>query len=381
MTAHLVHGMGTGLEAPVWPAITQPEAVAVLAQFAGAGRVQKLLWHSPRPFSAAALAQTDAGTIFIKRHDRRLRGLDALAAEHGFIAHLARRGLPVAQLLHTADGAGAISRDGWSWEAHRQAPGLDLYADRQSWTPYLSLSHAFAAGAALARLHQAAAGYHAPGRADQPLMASFTILPSSDPLAAAEAYISARPALLDYLAAKPWRAALARLFAAFDAPSLAVPLAARPALWTHNDWHPSNLLWTEAGGVASVIDFGLADRSCALHDLAIALERGAVRWLELGRGAIAETRAARALLAGYHGTQPLTQADRALLARLLPLVHVEFALAEADYFHGVLGRRGDADLAWDAYLIGHAEWFLTPEGRGLLAAVGETPQPCCSFQG
>jgi hypothetical protein len=35
-----------------------------------------------------------------------------------------------------------------------------------------------------------------------------------------------------------------------------------------------------------VFDFGLADRSCAAHDLAIAIERTAFAWLELGGGAM-----------------------------------------------------------------------------------------------
>ena len=168
-----------------------------------------------------------------------------------------------------------------------------------------------------------------------------------------------------------------RIFAAHRAAALAPALAAQPPLWTHNDWHPSNLLWTEAGEVAHVLDFGLADRTCALHDLAVALERTAVRWLELtaSHDSIAEPGAARALLAGYHAVIPLRSADRALLARLLPLVHVEFALSEAASFHGVLGRPGDADLAWHGYLIGHADWFLGPEGRALLAVVAEGGAP------
>jgi Ser/Thr protein kinase RdoA (MazF antagonist) len=143
-------------------------------------------------------------------------------------------------------------------------------------------------------------------------------------------------------------------------------------LWTHNDWHPSNLLWSGEGEVATVLDFGLADRTCALHDLATALERIAVRWLEIaGDAPIAEPEAALALLSGYDSVLPLTAEDRALLARLLPLVHVEFAMSEADYFHGVLGRAQDADLAWDGFLLGHSAWFTGAEGRALLALIEE----------
>ena len=280
----------------------------------------------------------------------------------------------MAQLLSADTGATALALGEWSWEVHRKAEGQDLYRDRQSWTPFLSLDHARAAGAALARLHDAAHGFAAPPRPVQPLVASLSILTAPDPLAAGRAYVAARPALADYLAGRAWQDELADLFVMLDAAALAPLLAAQPPLWTHNDWHPSNLLWSQDGEVATVLDFGLADRTCALHDLATALERTAVRWLELGdSAAIAEPEAALALLAGYGAIRPLPAADRALLARLLPLVHVEFAMSEADYFHGVLGRRADADLAWDGFLRGHAAWFTRAEGRALLAIIASAP--------
>lgn len=373
---HRVHGMGTGLEAPSWPAITAVEAAEALAHFPAAGGQARLEWHSPRPFSSATLARTSTGELFLKRHHRRLRDAQALAGEHAFIEHLGARGVPVAQVLTAHDGAGAVTIGDWTWEVHGKAPGLDLYRDRPSWTPFLDPGHARASGAMLARLHRAAEDFAAPSRPARPLVTSLSILPAADPLAAAQAYVAARPALADYCAALDWTGQLGRVLADHDAATLAPLLAQQPSLWTHNDWHPSNLLWTEHGTVASVLDFGLADRTCALHDLATALERCAVRWLELQPDAplgeavsIAEPETARALLAGYAQERPLTAGDRQLLARLLPLVHIEFALSEVDYFHGVLARRADADLAWHGYLIGHADWFKTPPGQALLGVV------------
>lgn len=370
---HYTHGMGTGLEAPSWPAITREEAEAVLARFPEAGGLQALDWHSPRPFSSAALAHTDRGELFLKRHSARLRSPAGLADEHAFITHLAARGQQVADLLVADTGATALAIGDWTWEIHRKAVGLDLYRDRQSWTPFFTLDHARGAGAALARLHLAARGFDAPARPVQPLVASLSILTAPDPLAAARAYVAARPGLAAYLAGRDWERELAEMFATLGAQDLAPDLAAQAPLWTHNDWHPSNLLWSEAGAVATVLDFGLADRTCALHDLATALERIAVRWLEIGGDApIAEPEAALALLSGYDSVLPLTADDRALLARLLPLVHVEFAMSEADYFHGVLGRAQDADLAWDGFLLGHGAWFTGQEGRALLVLIQES---------
>jgi len=369
---HLVHGMGEALETPSWPAITAAEAEAILVRFPAAGRVLSLNWHSPRPFSAATLFQASRGAFLLKRHHVRLRTPDALAEEHGFIAHLRAAGVPVPDILLSREGAGAVVEGDWSYELHRSAAGADLYRDRASWTPFLSHAHAHAAGAALARLHRAARDYDAPARLPHPLVASFTILPAADPLAAADAYVAARPALAAFLADRPWQAELARLFGALGA-GLAERLAGQPSLWTHNDWHPSNLLWADDGTVRTVFDFGLADRSCALHDLATAIERTAIAWLRLGEGqddGIADAGAARALLAGYRSELPLAAADIETIARLLPLVHVEFALSEVDYFAGVLADRDHAVLAWEGYLIGHADWFLSGAGRDFLRQLG-----------
>lgn len=366
---HLVHGMGVGLEAPTWPAITPDEAEAVLAQFPAVGRIVGLRWHSPRPFSAAALVQTGRGEFFLKRHHARVRSPDALAQEQRFSAHLRAAGLSVPEVVPSVEGRGAVARGAWSYEVHRKARGLDLYRDRPSWTPFLSHAHAHAAGVALARLHIAARGFDAPPRPVQPLVASFSILPAPDPLAAAEVYVAARPALAGFLADRPWQATLARLFEALG-DGLAARLSGEAPLWTHNDWHASNLLWSPEGSVETAFDFGLSDRSCALHDLATAIERNAVEWLRLGEdAAIGDPGAARALLAGYATLLPLGAAALATVRQLLPLVHVEFALSEIDYFNGILAAPDHAALAWDGYLIGHAEWFHAPAGQDFLAAV------------
>ena len=367
-SGHLVHGMGTALEAPTWPAITAPEAAAILARFAGVGRLERLLWHSPRPFSAATLVQTDCGQFLLKRHHRDVRTPDALAEEQAFMAHLRSAGVPVPDVIVTSDGLGAVSHGGWTYELQRKACGIDLYQDRPSWTPYLTPAHAQEAGAALGRLHRAAQGHAAPERDPHQLVASLTILSAHDPLTAAEAYVAARPPLAGFLSDQPWRDELARLLAAFGE-GLAARLASQPPLWTHNDWHPSNLLWAADGTVSAVFDFGLADRTCAVHDLATAIERAAIPWLEIAVGdasAAPDSDAALALLAGYQREMPLDQGAIDLLIDLLPLVHVEFALSEVDYFAGIVGDRSQAEIAWQDYAIGHADWFSSAMGQAFL---------------
>lgn len=366
---HRVHGMGLEMEEPVWPVITLDEAAAALACFPGAGVVEALHWHSPRPFSAATLIQTGGGSLLLKRHDRRVRSVAGLAEEHGFITHLAAAGMPVPELWRTTDGASAVMLGEWTYELHGQAAGADLYRERQSWTPFRSQDHARAAGRTLALLHRASSGYPAPARRVQPLVASLTILSAIDPMAAAEAYVRARPALAGFLVNRPWRRQLAALFAA-SGDGLSQALARQKPLWTHNDWHPSNLLWAADGAVETVFDFGLADRTCAAHDLATAIERTAFAWLDMGKerdDAIADAAAALALIAGYESANPMDADTMEAVVRLLPVVHIEFALSEIDYFAGVVGDPDAALLAWDGYLLGHAEWFQSVAGCDFLA--------------
>jgi len=54
------------------------------------------------------------------------------------------------------------------------------------------------------------------------------------------------------------------------------------------------------------------------------------------------------------------------LAPMLGLCHAEFALAEADYFLGVLHSPEKARVATRDYLVGHAQWFRGPGQRKIL---------------
>ncbi|WP_193453118.1 phosphotransferase enzyme family protein [Pseudomonas nitroreducens] len=367
MTKRLSHGMGLEPVEADWPALTEAEVAVLLQDFPQAGGEVRLTWHSPRPFSAAALVETANGPLFVKRHHPSVRTADWLEEEHTLLDHLARHGAPVAQVLRDSHGRSAIEGDGWTYEVHQKAEGLDLYRDALSWTPFQHNAHAFAAGAALAKLHRAAEGFNAPSRSASVLVSNLNLFGAPDPLAAIEATFAQAPALAEYLQARPWRETLSELHLPLQRELLPY-LQRQPALWTHNDWHASNLLWSEdspQAQVVSVLDFGLSDRSFALFDLATAIERNLVPWLELdqGRAAVADLDALDALLQGYASVRPLGRDDLLALAALLPLVHADFALSEVIYFHGILGSAESASLAYDNYLIGHTRWFLDAEGQ------------------
>ncbi len=370
MTAcsHRVQGLNNDEVPADWPAIAPHEIAWLAGRFAQLRGATAAQWHSPRPLSAAALVETAAGRVFVKRHHHSVRDAATLGEEHRFIAHLAAAGVPVVQVLRDHDGATAVEHDGWTYELHTPGNGEDLYRDAVSWTPLTNVAQARDAGRMLARLHQAATRYHAPQRGTHLLVARDDLIRSHDPIAALKADLDNRPSLARYLARIPWEEQLRGIVLPWHA-GLAERLRDEPRLWAHNDWHVSNLLW-QGDTVSTVLDFGLASPTSALFDLATAIERNAVAWLELERGAQAvRIDIALALLDGYRQLLPLSAARMHLLADLLPVVHLDFALSEVEYFEGVTGSTANADVAWQPFLLGHAQWFGSAEGQALLAAL------------
>lgn len=367
---HQMHGVGVEPVDSDWPALREDEVRAVLQHFDLPGDLHALRWHSPRPFSAAAEVTTDVGTLFVKRHHRRLRDARTLTEEHRFIAHLRAHGVPVPALLRARDAATALQLGDWTYEVQQAGEGEDSYREATSWTPFSSRTHAYAAGVALARLHRAAAGHAEPPRSTRLLVANLRLFGSHDPLQALAQDLHRRPALAAWLATRDWAGELRAQLLPWHAQAWPW-LQRQPLLWTHGDWHASNLLWRQddtGAAVSAVFDFGLADRSFALFDLATAIERNLIPWLDLDRGgrAVAEIEQLDALLDGYIRVLPLETAQLRALAALLPIVHADFALSEVEYFAGITASQAHAQVAYERYLLGHADWFANAEGQRLL---------------
>lgn len=367
LSSHRVQGLSNDEVAADWPAISADELARLRGDFPQLEGPCELVWHSPRPLSAAAIVQTPTQRLFLKRHPRHVRSAATLREEHCFIAHLASAGLPVVAVQPTRHGDTALDAGDGCYELHSLGQGDDLYRDAPSWTPPSTPQHAFALGAMLARLHQAAAGYRAPQRATHLLVARDDLIRAHDPLAVLAQQLPQRPGLADYLARRPWQDDLQRSLLPWHA-RLGTRLDAEPVLWTHNDLHVSNLLWQpDQRTISTVLDFGLASPTSALFDLATAIERNAVAWLALDRGEpAARPDMALAVLAGYRSVRALSAAQLQLLADLLPIVHFDFALSEVEYFHAITGSEANADVAYHTFLLGHADWFLRTEGAALL---------------
>ncbi|TAA28034.1 MULTISPECIES: phosphotransferase enzyme family protein [Pseudoxanthomonas] len=371
--SHRVHGVGPEDVAPDWPALRIDEIDTVLAAYpALAAGPHRISWHSPRPLSAAALVDTARGPVFIKRHHRSVRSADCLEEEHRFMAHLRGHGVPVVEVFTDAHGRTAHARDAWTYEVHRAGIGTDLYRETTSWTPLTDLAQARQLGAMLARLHLAAADYAAPQRSTHLLVARDDLIRAADPIAALQAQFAQRPALAQWLRGRDWQADFRRHLLPWHA-GLAEGLRGEPRLWAHNDLHATNLLWQADGAaphIGSVLDFGLASPTGALFDLATAIERNAIAWLSLDSGMdAAHVDTALALLAGYREVAPLSPGRVRLLATLLPLVHLDFALSEVEYFHGITRAPDNTQVAYGTFLLGHADWFASAPGQALLQAL------------
>lgn len=371
------HGLDGTLVEPDWAPLTLAEVRILLSQFPDCGEPIAILNVSPRPFSAASVVRTGGQRRFLKRHHRTVRDRKGLLEEHRFLAHLHAHGAPVPQVYAAFTGETAIEVGEWTYELHEVPAGVDLYRDALSWTPFLTAAHARSAGKSLARIHHATEGFAAPRREPRALVASFTIFAAEDAKAEMEGYVRTRPALDRYFRGRGSRNEALELLAPFHAELLPL-LPALPPLWTHNDLHASNLLWSHAGEDAqatAIIDFGLADRTNAVHDLAHAIERNIVEWLVLVEDPAHPDNVPvhldhlDALLAGYESVRQLSTEETAALAPMTALCHAEFALSEADYFLSVLHSEEKAEMASEDWLLGHARWFHGTRGVQLLGAL------------
>nr|WP_035447463.1 phosphotransferase [Asaia prunellae] len=153
-------------------------------------------------------------------------------------------------------------------------------------------------------------------------------------------------------------------------------LARAELQWGHGDWYGSNLIWQGPSGketVSAVFDFSMADKTTRCFDIAVALERSMIDWMKPRRTLAhsppffrTEPEQIVAFLAGYERSHPLTMQEREDIAAFLPLAHITFACSEIWYYQALLNAPELAKTTYETYLLGHAQWFGTAEGKSLL---------------
>jgi Ser/Thr protein kinase RdoA (MazF antagonist) len=367
----LVHGFGR-LTSDAWAPLADDEVAELLESYGvRSGDVTsipvEIARRSPRPQSSAAIVESDAGALVVRRHHRSVRSVNDLHVEHAFADHLISERQKVPRVLSTREGASTVEQGEFIYEVHEFLADSGLYRDASSWSPLHSEAHARSAGSALATFHEASRRFLFPPRLPGVLMNSSALVAASNPKVALRHLMNLRPDLA--------RAPVAdRLEEDFEQHHLEAVNDVGPFLavlepqWAHGDWHPANLAWSTDGADAEVVglfDLGLSNRTFALHDLALAIAHSTIDWSDPAkRGEISvDFDALDALLDGYVGVTPLRAYEEQALIGLLPVVHIEHALSEVEYYSSVVDDPDNALLAYEGYFLGHTRWFR--EGAGI----------------
>lgn len=363
---------------PILEPMSDRELATVTECYPAAGPFRGRLRDSGRPYSAGSLIEATGGRYFVKKRACGFRPRADILWRHRVIEHLVAGGIPTPRVLADADGNTLTEREGFCYELFEAASGDDLYREFHSWMPPTRTAHARAAGEMLARVHAALRdfpldGVTPPGRSPATSMsARFDLARAPDLQAAVEARIAASPALSDFFSGFRWKQEIGALYGDAHRELRRHLPGVAPAV-THGDWHVNNLLF-DGDSVSSVIDFHLCDVSFRMYDLAVALDRNGIRWLEIldGDPEAVSYDVLGELLRGYRSVLPVSLAEAELLAVLLPVHQLDLALSNVEYYLVHERKRERAEWAYHVYLCDHARYFRTPAGQRIVGFLRHT---------
>ena len=381
-TPVLGHGMGVELEVKDWAHMTLVELNLLKVQYPELQGRLNIIWRSPRPFSSAVIVEvvSDAhesefqysNQYFIKRSHQSFRKVQDLLEEHAFITHLEQQQINLPKRIANQKGTTAIAMGAWSYEVFERAEGVDIYADQLSWKPFFNACHAAKAGQVLAKLHRAAQSFPVQHeRSATYLVSNQKLLESDDLITAIHERIRKSSALTRYFQQhrldEQFLAQVSQIHEKIKS-----EFAQQPKIWTHNDLHASNLLWSEnsaSARISSVIDFGLCDYNSALYDLAVTIERNFIDWLDLKKigehsytDIYIDQRGLQAFIQSYLKHAPPLQ-HLHILPELIKIVHLDFAFSELEYFIDITHNLNHANAAYYDWLITHTDWFCQDQGQ------------------
>jgi Ser/Thr protein kinase RdoA (MazF antagonist) len=202
---------------------------------------------------------TATGCYFLRCRGTRTSSREAMEFDHGLRMHLLARGVPTAEPMAARSGETWVLADGRAFELYPFVEGRAFGGSRAELVDTAQ---------ALARFHQAAAGYSARG--------SYDPIPTQFANAAPEVGGSERMddpevmlAVFEHLARRDPGLGCAveqarRLAQAYDEPVY----GALPRWLIHGDYHPGNLLYSDSGRVAGIFDLDWACEHTRSRDLA-----------------------------------------------------------------------------------------------------------------
>lgn len=299
-----------------------------------------------------------------------------------------RKVFPTPRVYENSLGSTLTVSGGYYYELYERARGEDLYRDTHSWMAFDQSVHAREAGRKLAELHGALEDFDtgerpagrwptgerpAVGTAPaEPMIARFDLLLQDDLEGALAERIGRSTILSAFFENRDWRGDVLPLYDKYRHELLRFRELMVPRV-THGDWHANNLFF-EGDRIASVIDFHLTDLSFRLYDLAVALDRNGILWLDILNG---RTDAVRydvlgALLEGYGSVLPIEPEEARLLSVLMPVHQLDLAVSNIEYYYGVEKSAERAEWVYSVYLIEHNRHYQSPSGGKILDFIERT---------
>lgn len=366
-----------------WPEINEEELQDVIGFYPSLGKLKTILYQSTRPLSAGCLFETTEGRFFVKRNSTLIRTRDEWEYEHRFQSKLPNFGLQIPKIIKTKNQESLLEKKGkettWLYEIQESALGEDLYSSAHTWSPLHKDSHAEEIGKFLGLFHIASweSGFREK-RNPRYQVALFEIFTSENMERFCIDLVNQIPDFHEFMDPLEFAKKVSSIYSSFLPKS---ELAGSvPNLITHGDPHASNFFWKDNTPV-SLIDFHLSNQNNFLYDLAVAIDRNTLYWLDL--------------LSGKKGSYNLIHAKKIIenyktiiadkrkeflpylsyLSHALVLHRIEFALSLLNYYWNIEKSKFKAQWCLDVYIFAHGEWFHSNEGKLFLEGIQEKANP------
>lgn len=323
--------------------------LAIVCSHYGLGRI-----HSVREFRRGSrqapkvILESSAGTVLVKRRSPGKAPAPHLAFCHAVQNHLAQRAFPLARLIETQSGQGALVLDGFVYEIFEFVSGRRY--DR-------AIAPTAEAGRALAYFHRLLADFAGPG---SPVTGSYHGLPRIPEI------LRALPSALKVPSMEHTTPRLAALYEHAAVKVREAGIAGWPRQIVHSDYHPGNVIFSEQG-IRAVVDFD----SARMGPRAIDVANGALQFsvTRTGLDPMAwpvelDTKRLIAFLGAYDAVEGciLSRAE----CRALPWLMIEALITEATMPIAATGRFGQIEGSTFLRMVERKATWIAEASEGLI---------------
>lgn len=311
--------------------------------------------HSVREFrrgsrqSPKVVLETSTGTVLIKRRSPGKASAPHVSFCHAIQTHLSKRSFPLARLIPTQTGQGALMLDGFVYEVFEFISGKRY--DR-------TIPPTAEAGRALAYFHRLLADYAGPG---SPVTGSY------HGVAKVAETLRALPTALKVPAMEHTTPRLAALYEHAAVRVRETGIAGWPRQIIHSDYHPGNVIFADKG-VRAVVDFD----SARIGPRAIDVANGALQFsvTRTGLDPMAwpvelDVKRLEAFLGAYDAVEGciLSRAE----CRAIPWLMIEALITEATLPIAATGRFGQIEGSTFLRMVERKATWIAESAERLIA--------------